>query len=174
MKHVSVWVGSACLSLAMAASLVAQVPALDVKMGLWEMSSTTEMSGQMPQMDTSKMTPEQKAQMEAAMKGMMGAHTNVTKSCMTREKFEKQSFMNSDRPGQNCKQTINTNTRTTLDSTITCSGEHTMTGQMHIEALSPTSVKAVFKSVNAARGGNMNVNLTMTGKWLGADCGDVK
>ena len=174
MKRVWGWAGSVCLSFSMAVVLAAQAPALDVKMGLWEVSTTVDMGGQTPQVDTSKMTPEQKARMEEVMKGMMGTHTSVTKSCMTREKFEKQAFMNSNERGQTCKQAITTNTRSTLESTITCTGEHSMTAQMHVEALSPTSVKATMKSANAMRGGTMNVNVTMTGKWLGADCGSEK
>jgi hypothetical protein len=39
------------------AVLLAQAPSLDVKMGLWEMSMTSNAGGQMPAVDTSKMTP---------------------------------------------------------------------------------------------------------------------
>src|SRR5438132_805284 len=105
MKSVSVWRVSALLSVSFAAALVAQAPALDVKMGLWEMSSTTQMGGQMPTVDTSKMTPEQKKQLDDAMKQMVGeAHTNVAKSCVTKEKLEKSVFMMESQPGQTCKQ----------------------------------------------------------------------
>jgi hypothetical protein len=172
MKSVSVWGLSAALAVSLASVLVAQAPALDVRMGLWEVSSTTQVGGQMPDVDTSKMTPEQKARVEEAMKGMMGGHTNVTKTCMTREKLEKQAFMDSDR--HNCKQTMNTNTRTVLESSVTCTGENAMTAQMRIEAASPTSVKGMIKSENTMRGKTMNVNVNLTARWLGADCGDVK
>jgi hypothetical protein len=49
-----------------------------------------------------------------------------------------------------------------------------MTGQMHIEALSPTSIKGTIKSSGAEQGATMTATINMTGKWLGADCGDVK
>lgn len=173
MTRACVWSLTAVFSASIAAVGLAQAPALDVRMGLWEVSSTTDVGGQGLQVDTSKMTPEQRAQMEQAMKGMMGAHTNVTKSCMTREKFEKQAFMNDER-GRACKQTIVTNTRSAMESTITCTGEHPMNAQMHIDAPSPTAIKGTIKSTTTMRGGTMNVNMTLTGKWLGADCGDVK
>ncbi len=172
MKSVSVWGLSAAMAVSLAAVLIAQAPALDVRMGLWEVSTTTQVGGQMPDVDTSKMTPEQKARVEEMMKGVMSGRTNVTKTCMTREKLEKQSFMDSDR--HNCKQTMNTNTHTVLDSTVTCTGENAMTAEMRIEAASPTSIKGVVKSENSMRGRTMNVNINLTGRWLGADCGDVK
>jgi hypothetical protein len=156
------------------AVVLAQAPALDVKMGLWEMTTSSVVGGQTPAIDTSKMTPEQRARVETAMQGMMGAHTNVAKSCMTREKFDRSSFMATDEPGSACKQTITTNTRSTLEGTMSCTGEHPTTGQIHIDALSSTNVKATIKMSETNQGKTMNVNLTMTGKWLSADCGTVK
>jgi hypothetical protein len=167
-------------TLAAAAPLVlyvtvsAQTPALDVKMGLWEISSTTEIGGQMPDIDTSKMTPEQKARMEQAMKAMMGSHTNVTKSCVTKEKFDTSKFMGGNEVGQTCKQTITTNTRSTLDASVVCTGENAMTSQMHIDALSSTAFKGTAKGTGTNQGRTMTVSVNMTGKWLGADCGDTK
>jgi hypothetical protein len=174
MHRVWVWAGSVAVAASMAATLVAQAPALDVKYGLWEMSNVTNLGGQMPQVDTSKMTPEQKAKMDEAMKQMMGAHTTVTKSCITKEKVEKSVFMMDDQPGMKCSQKITTNTKTTLEASLSCTGEHAMSGQMHIEALSPTSMKGTIKSSGAMQGASMTATINMTGKWLGADCGDVK
>jgi len=174
MRSISRWIVATLFSVATAVVVLAQAPALDVKMGLWEMTSSIDMGGQMPAMDTSKMTPDQRAKIEAAMKGMMGGHTNVTKSCMTKEKFDRSSFMIQDRPGMTCQQTFTTNTRSTLDGTVSCTGEHSMTVQMHAEALSSESVKVDVKSTSTDRGRTMNVNAAMMGKWLGADCGDTK
>ncbi|MGA2360569.1 MAG: hypothetical protein ABSF66_16325 [Terriglobales bacterium] len=66
---------------------------LNVKEGLWEMTVTHSMSG-MPAMPDippdvlAKMPPEQRARMEAMMKG--GPSTDVRKECITKEKIEKQ------------------------------------------------------------------------------------
>jgi Protein of unknown function (DUF3617) len=164
---------STLFSASLAAVAFAQAPALNVKMGLWEITSVTDIGGQMPGIDTSKMTPEQKQRMEAAMKGMMGPHSNVTKTCMTKEKFNKSNFMTGGDGDQTCKQTLSTNTPTTLDANVVCTGERAMSGQMHVEALSPTSFKGTMKSANSERGKTMTLLMNMTGKWLAADCGDV-
>jgi uncharacterized protein DUF3617 len=173
MTRVWVWTGSVALAASMAAVLAAQVPALDVKYGLWEMTTATTIGGQMPQVDTSRMTPEQKAKIDEAMKQMMGTHNDVSKACITKEKVEKSVFMMGDE-GKNCVQKITTNTRTTLDASVSCTGQQAMTGQMHIEALSPTSLRGTVKSSGAAAGSAMTATIAVTGKWLAADCGDVK
>jgi hypothetical protein len=55
------WFGSALLWTVLTTVVLAQAPALDIKMGLWEITTTTQIGGQTPQVDTSEMTPEQKA-----------------------------------------------------------------------------------------------------------------
>jgi uncharacterized protein DUF3617 len=162
------------MAIALAGGVGAQAPALDVKMGLWEMTSVNTLSGRMPQVDTSKMTAEQRAAMDAAMKNMTAPHTTVTKSCVTREKLEKSVFMMEDRPGMTCTQRVGTNTRVALDAAVTCKGDRPMAGQMHLDALSPTSVKGTMKWTGAIEGGSLTGSMTLTAKWLGADCGNQK
>lgn len=173
MKGVWVWIASASLAVSMAGALAAQAPALDIKYGLWEMTSASNVSGQMP-IDTSNMTAEQKAKIDEAMKATMGAHNNVSKSCVTKEKIEKSVFMMGDQPGMSCSQKITTNTRSSLDASVSCMGRQAMTGQMHVDAASPTSIKGVIKMTSTDQGKTMNVTVNMTGKWLSADCGSEK
>jgi hypothetical protein len=150
----------------------AQTSQLNVKLGLWEMTSTSNIGGEMS-IDTSKMTPDQKAKMEAAMKAMMGPQVHVTKTCITKEDLAEAKFMMGDDRDAQCEQTLTTNTKTTLDVTMSCPGEHASTGQMHIEAPSPTSIKAVMKGSNTSQGKTTTMDVTMNGKWLAAECGDV-
>lgn len=172
MRIVCRWIAAVLVSTAGAAVLVAQAPALDVKMGLWEITSTTDMGGQMPGMDTSKMTPEQRAQVETMMKSMT-AHPTVAKICITKEKFDRSSFM-TEQPGSSCSQNIATNTSSTLDATVSCNGARGITGQLHFEALSSTSIKGNVTFSNAEQGKTMNMKSAITGQWLGADCGTTK
>lgn len=166
------WTVALLLSAA-AAVVLAQAPSLDVKMGLWEITSTMDMGGQMPAMDTSRMTPEQRAQVEAMMKNMTGAHPTVVKTCITKEKFDRSSFA-TEQPGTTCTQNITTNTSSTLEATVSCKGGAAVTSRLHIDALSSTSIKGSFTVATSEQGRGMNMNSTMTGQWLGADCGNVK
>src|SRR5262245_15708355 len=92
------------------AVLVAQAPALDVKFGLWENTIVMNMGGA-PPVDTSKMTPEQAAQMAAAMKAM-GERTVTDKTCVTKEDLANESFMLPQTGGMTCTRKITTNTKT--------------------------------------------------------------
>lgn len=155
------------------AVLAAQgAPKMNVKMGLWEMTSTMSMSGDMPGVDMSKMTPEQQAQMKAAM-SQMANKPETTKSCLTKEKFENGQMM-SER--QNCKQTLVANTASAYDVKVECAEKDgtTTNGRFHFEAPTSDTVHGTIETTSVSRGRTMNMKGTITGKWLGADCGAVK
>jgi Spy/CpxP family protein refolding chaperone len=173
MKMMSRSVAATALGLSLTtAALVAQKPALNVRMGLWEITSTMSMGGDMPGMDMSKLNDQQKAQMAAAMRGMMQPH--VTQSCMTREKFDDMDFSNETDPTK-CKHTMNTNTATSVDATVTCSDtDSSSVSNVHFDAPSPTTFRGNVKGTSTDQGKTMNVAMTMTGKWIGAACGTVK
>ena len=157
-----------------AAMLVAQTPArplLDVRMGLWEVTSTTELGG-IPGVDTSKMSAQQQAQIAAAMAGAMGKPT-VNKSCMTREKFVT-AVPPMDQPGTTCQQSIQTNTAKVLENTMTCTGARPSKAVARTEAQSPTAFTGTVTSTSTSGSRQTSVTIKMAGKWLGADCGSVK
>ena len=62
----------------------------NIKPGLWEVTVTPKMSGEMPIPDDqlAKMTPDQRAKVEAMVKGA-GSKPHVYKDCMTPEKIAK-------------------------------------------------------------------------------------
>ncbi len=157
---------------ACSAALLAQTPALDIKVGLWEMTMTTKVGGDMPTLDMSKLTSEQRTRMQEAMKQFMGTHTTTHKSCITKADLQKGAFLGDDQP--NCKTTVVKNTSTVLDAHQTCTGDDASTNNLHFEAASPTTVTGTVKSTNTSDGKTMNVEGTIAARWLGAECGDVK
>jgi hypothetical protein len=166
-------VGAALPLAGVTAVILAQtVPALDVKFGLWEMAMTVDIGGTPPQMDTSKMTPAQKAQMEAAMKEMMGQHTSTKRQCVTKADLAKS--MGETSPGQTCKDTVTTNTGTVYDVTRACTGERTEKAQIHMEAVGREAMKGMVKSSTTEDGRTQTANISFTGKWVAADCGKEK
>ena len=154
---------------ALAIGQTRQVPALDVRMGLWQMTSTVDVDGQTAAgIDTSKMTPQQKAQMAGAMRGLMAPRTATATSCLTREDFNRKNFMTDTDP--KCRQTLTKNTKTLLEGTMSCSGDRAMRGTMHFEASSPTAFSGTIKSRSTERGRTTKTTITMAGKWLAAEC----
>jgi Spy/CpxP family protein refolding chaperone len=155
------------LVLGAAVVLAAQAP-LNMKPGQWEMTMQVDMPNGPPGVDTSKMTPQQKAQMDAIMKGRgLGAGKPiVTQSCVTREDLA-QNRMQQDPPNSSCTTKVTKSTATTTEMIQTCTGAAEGTREIHVEAPSPTSMKMVAKAT-AGRGEGTTV--TMTGKWLSDKC----
>src|SRR6185437_10511547 len=121
---------------------------LDVKPGLWETTTTSQSSG-MPPIDVSKLTPEQRARFEAALRAQQakGAQTHTNKSCLTKEKL-KDIFSDMEKGSDmSCKRTIASNTRSVADFKMECTdgtGRKT-NGTLHVEAVSRESVKGTMK-----------------------------
>ena len=155
----------------------AQTPQmLNVKLGLWEATTSSQTSGELP-FDTSKLTPEQKAKMEAAMKTMMQevSKPHTLHTCLTKEKLEK-DLPFEGKSKDNCTNTFVTRSTTVYDIKFECKGSdgETTNGEWRFQALNPESVVG-GGTVNFTRGGKaMSAKTTMTSKWLGAACGDVK
>jgi hypothetical protein len=167
--------GTTAMIAGLTAALVAQgAPKINVKMGLWEVTSTTNMSGDVPMPDTSQMTPQQAAAIKAAMGGMMGPHTTTVKQCLTKEKFDQGMLTDQ----KNCKTTIATNTATVLEVQMACDmgqgNQGKMSGLMHFEAPTPDTMAGTFKGTSSMGAQTMNITGTYAGKWVAADCGAVK
>ena len=154
------------------------VTPLNVKEGLWEMTVTHSMSG-MPAMPDippdvlAKMPPEQRARMEAMMKG--GPSTDVRKECITKEKLAKNSAFSNNRG--DCTRTVVNSTGSKLEVKIHCEEKQASTdGTLVLETVGSDHVKGTMQMQSAtnANGHTMNMNFTFSSKYLGPTCGDVK
>ena len=124
---------------------------LNLKEGLWEVTSTHSMTGMpgIPPETLAKMPPEQRARMEAAMKqrGMGGPKTDVRKHCITKEKLEKQSAFDENR--KDCTRTIVSSTGSKLEMKIHCEGKEqqmSTDGTFVVEAVGSDSAKGSMRS----------------------------
>jgi hypothetical protein len=164
------------LTLALAPAVPVAAQKLDVKMGLWEATTLVQTSG-MPPMDTSTLTPQQRAQLEAATAaaGKMAARPHVVKECLTKEKMAKGGLFQQDKQ-DNCTHTVLTDTAAELGVKFSCSagdGE-TTSGEWHFQATSPESVKGTGQMTMARGAQSMKASTSVTAKWISASCGNVK
>jgi len=149
---------------------------LNLKEGLWEMTVTHSMSGMpatpnIPPDVLAQMPPEQRARIEAAMKG--GPSTDVRKECITKEKLEKHSAFSNNRG--DCTRTVVNSTGRKLEVKIHCEEKQSSTdGTLALETVGSDRVKGTMQSVTNANGHTMNMNFTFSSKYLGPACGDVK
>jgi hypothetical protein len=153
---------------------------LNVKTGLWENTITTQMSGmpQMPQIPAdalARMTPDQRARVQAAMgSGMGNGQPHTSKSCLTKEKLA-QGFRPDDRQASNCKTTMLNVSANAMDMKEQCTPPSgSVEATLHVEAHGSDETSGTMHMVITQQGHTMTSDATFHGKWLGADCGDVK
>jgi len=158
---------------------------MDIKTGQWEYTVTTQMSGmtqaaagkQMPQLtpdQLAKIPPEQRARIEAMMKGAGGQPTTtVTKRCVKKEDLAKLNpNANQD---QSCKMTVTSSSRTKQEIHMDCEmNGNKQTGTAVFEALSSESMKFNVQVSATNNGQPMNMTINGTSKWLGDTCTDSK
>jgi len=154
---------------------------LRLKPGLWQITSTREGSGapaipaekqaQMKQA-MEKMPPEQRARMEAAMRGAGGAPT-VTQSCVLADDLKKPMTFGGDQPS--CKRTMLTSTGSTQEVQVDCeTNGRTSTSVFKITAADMEHWNATLDiNMNLPQGGSV-MKTRMAGKWMSSDCGSVK
>jgi hypothetical protein len=155
---------------------------LDVKLGLWEGSSTTQTSGTppIPEELVSRLTPDQRAQVEAAMAhAAKGVQSKVDKFCLTKDQLNEGLTWGSEGnvPAAACKRTVITSTSTKQDLRVECNGEKNTlkgTGTVHVEALNSENAKGTVQMSTTVGGNNMNTQMSFSAKWVSADCGDLK
>jgi hypothetical protein len=154
-----------------------KITPLNVKEGLWEITVTHSMTGMaampaIPPDVLDKMPPEQRARVEAMMKGEPS--TSVQKECITKEKLEKNSAFNVNRG--DCTRTVVNSTSGKLEMKIHCEEKQQVSsdGTVVVEAVGSDSVKGTMQLVTNANGRTMNMNFTFSSKYLGPACGDVK
>ena len=157
------------------AAWAADAVPMDIKLGLWESTVTTQMSGMpaLPPEMLSKLTPEQRAKMEAAMGRGAASPKTTTRHCVTKETLN-QALSFGGNQQQTCKQTLVSSTATKQVVHVECnSGAMSSSGDLQFEAVNRETIKGSMV-MNAGQGGRgMSTKMEFSSKWLGADCGDV-
>ncbi len=169
--------------LTMVAPLVASaadLKPLDVKTGLWETTAKTEIGGlparsmpQIPEDRLAAMPPEQRARIEAMMKGrgMTGAQSTTTKSCLTRESLERGFNLHNEK---SCVVKLNNSSSSRQELHLECTrGANQTAGDLTIERVDAEHVKGNMLMKSSGNAG-ISVKMTFDTKFVSPDCGDVK
>jgi len=145
---------------------------LDIRTGTWEITATTHMSGTpLSNEMLSKMTPEQRAEVQAAMReeAAKGPQTEVSRECITPEEVER-PFASADL--ENCAQQIVRTTRTAQEARLQCTGEYKGSGLLRVTAPNPQTMTATLE-LSAGDGPTpFTIKAQMKGRWLAAACED--
>jgi hypothetical protein len=169
-------IGTSVLLAMLCLTLCAVAPAqvAPIKPGLWQVQSEREVNGQKaPDMSDrlKNMPPERRAQIEAMMKKQgIDVGGNITKICQTSEMLDSKNFAN---PIPDCKTTYSSRTNSSWKAHTSCPQNH-IESDVEIVFATPENYTVKTDSTIQTEGQTRTTHMTMTGKWLSNDCGDVK
>src|SRR5687768_18409023 len=164
---------TAAVALTLAALTAAGAEKLNVKVGLWEITSISRFSGMppLPKEVMDKMTPQQRAEMEAKIKAAVAQEPEpeVSSECITQDDLDK-PFNSAN--AEDCTQTIVRTTRNTQEIRLVCSGRTKGSGMFRVTTVTPENMTGEL-DLKVGEGANMmTITSKIKGRWLGADCGD--
>jgi hypothetical protein len=163
------------------AALPAQeIKPFDVKLGLWETTSTTEMGGmsmpampQIPPDALARMPPEQRARVEAMMKGRGGSPGAMTvKACITKETLARAGAFGQTDKSCTMKVVSSSPMKQVLHMDCVRDNDHTA-GDVTVERVDAEHVKGTM-AMKSEGEHSVSIKSNFETKWLSSDCGDVK
>lgn len=180
-------------ALAVAGAATGPAQAQKIAPGLWEHTITMKMSGN-PQMEEglkrmqeqlASMPPEKRKQMEemmarhggtnlSGMTGMMAGKPTAVKVCITPEQAARDHIPTSN---GDCQQLDTQRSGKTMKVKFTCTREDgsSMSGQGEYTLVSDKEHSGHMVMDGTGRQGQpIHMEVDQAGRWLGADCGDVK
>jgi Protein of unknown function (DUF3617) len=153
---------------------LAGAASLNLKPGLWEVHSTVKRSGTPPIPDSviAKLTPEQKAKLDAALKAQASRPptNSVTKTCITEEDLKKPIPLDPGGRQKSCKSTLVKSSHTMQMIHVECTGQQNVTGDWKFEAIDPKSMIGTMDMKVSADTHTMTVDGKFQGKWIQASC----
>ncbi len=151
-----------------------KVLTLNVKPGLWEVTETTGVAGQIPIPAgmLEKLTPEQRTRFEDRLKSESSApKPTVYKRCITQNDVDK-GFSLDDKP---CTRTVVSSTASRMDVKLDCLINDTKwNGRGQFEAVDSENVKGHIQAVASNGDHTMRASSSYTAKWIGSSCGSTK
>lgn len=147
---------------------------LNVKTGLWQVTVNHTTNGQIgiPPDVAAKLTPEQLAAAEAAMKNRaVGTPSapQVYQKCITKDDLSRDAFGNRDK--QSCTEKVVKSTGSDLELEETCANQQGKTDtHLNLHAVDSEHVKGMGHVISTIGGHNMTVDLKFDSKWVGSSC----
>jgi hypothetical protein len=173
----------ATIACALGCALALPAGAQDLKPGLWELnnkvgSADGQMNAAMAEMQKqlAGMPPEQRQAMQQMMErngmqmqiGAGGALT--TRICMTKEMIQRKEFPVHE---GDCKQKVTPLSAKRMKVAFSCTNPPT-SGEGEMTLDSDTSYRAKMHIKGTDGGRQQAVDMDVSGKWLGADCGKLR
>lgn len=171
-----IWAG--LLLIALTAFAADKVQRLNVRTGLWEVTTTIHNQGHMPipAAMLERMTPEQRARMEERLKAQPAdrSRTITHKNCLTEQDMQKGDLFSTN-PNKECTEHVVNSTPTAAEIQMSCKGEGLQgNGTVKIKVLNPENVEGSSHVTATGNGQTLNTDSTFTAKWVSANCGKTR
>ena len=164
------------LGLSASAACLAAGLSLDVRPGLWEISTSGEVSGtpQIPPEMLAQMQPQQQVMAEALVLAIIAQASapHRMQFCVTPRQVQ-QGLDLSRIGGGTCRQTIQSRSPSGFDMQMACGGEDQMRGAVRLRVLDRSTVIGNVEVREGVGGSAAAITQNLHGRWLGASCGDV-
>jgi len=150
---------------------------LNVKPGLWEISSEGQASGMPPISEDAlaQMTTEQRERFQAAVQATMSNATKPRKfkNCITPERIA-QGFDTQQNQSPTCQKTVTSISSSEFKISSVCSrADGSTTMEMHLQATGSEQVSGTVRVLISRGGKAMTVDSNIHGQWLSSDCGGI-
>lgn len=135
-----------------------------------------QMEAQMAQMQQqlASMPPEQRKMVQDMMARQgagMGPQGSTVRVCVTPEQARRAELPQHE---GNCRHEALPASGATLRYRFSCTGEHPTSGEGEFTLASPTRYSGRASMLTQVQGKPEKVDMTMTGRWIAADCGAIK
>lgn len=159
-------------ALSVAAPLCSRAETLDVKLGAWEMTTTTSTEVKsLPTETLDKLSEAQRARIESARQARAGVPTtSVSQDCITQADLDQDSVIKSAADAR-CRRTIISKSARSIEIEQTCTAPQASTSNVIINAESPEIILAHMATTKAGSRGQVRVDIK--GRWLGTSCAGI-
>jgi len=151
-----------------------KVQPLNVKVGLWDVTTTATTSGEIsiPAGLLEKLTPQQRARVEERTNARTSEASRVTtrKYCLTRERLDQGVTFGEDR--RSCTRSVVASTRNKLEMRIECvrqSQDMKSEGTVQVETIDSEKVKGSVRLTVSGDRAAVSTS-TFTARWIGPIC----
>lgn len=152
-----------------------------IEAGLWEINialksqtGKAEMAMREAQAYISRLPPGQRQQVEQMMaqQGVrLGTNTSSVKACISKEDAERGEI---PQQAGDCSQQVLEKSTSSMKVKFSCTTNPPANGEAVVEFQSPTAYTSRGIVDTVVLGQSERVNVEQAGRWLGAECGEVK
>ena len=170
-RNLALWATGSALAITLLAHAQDTVK-LNVKLGLWEVTTSGKPLTQVPEEMLQSIPPERRQQVIASMQAAM-TKPETHQQCLTAAKLA-QGFDFGEHDAK-CQKTINSNTSSSMSVTATCtSTQGKQVVKASFQAVSRENVTGKINMTMSRGTQTMTMDRDFHAKWLGADCGNAK